>query len=67
MFLHDVPYEQFHLAHGDTLLHPVHATLGQSVIVASGSVVNETKQKGHQITLDVTTPRARIDPPGGCK
>jgi len=24
MFLHDVPYEQFHLAHGDTLLHPAH-------------------------------------------
>ena len=24
MFLHDVPYEQFHLAHGDTLLHPEH-------------------------------------------
>jgi type I restriction enzyme M protein len=24
MFLHDIPYEQFHLAHGDTLLHPEH-------------------------------------------
>ena len=24
MFLHDIPYEQFHLAHGDTLLHPAH-------------------------------------------
>jgi type I restriction enzyme M protein len=24
MFLHDVPFEQFHLAHGDTLLHPAH-------------------------------------------
>lgn len=24
MFLHDVPYEQFHLAHGDTLTHPEH-------------------------------------------
>lgn len=24
MFLHDVPYEQFDLAHGDTLLHPAH-------------------------------------------
>jgi type I restriction enzyme M protein len=24
MFLHDVPYEQFNLAHGDTLLHPAH-------------------------------------------
>ena len=24
MFLHDVPYERFDLAHGDTLLHPAH-------------------------------------------
>jgi type I restriction enzyme M protein len=24
MFLHDVPYEQFDLAHGDTLAHPAH-------------------------------------------
>lgn len=24
MFLHDVPYEKFDLAHGDTLLHPAH-------------------------------------------
>ena len=24
MFLHDVPYEKFHLAHGDTLMHPAH-------------------------------------------
>jgi type I restriction enzyme M protein len=24
MFLHDIPYEQFHLAHGDTLLQPAH-------------------------------------------
>ncbi len=24
MFLHDVPFEQFHLVHGDTLLHPGH-------------------------------------------
>ena len=24
MFLHDVPFEQFHLAHGDTLLRPAH-------------------------------------------
>ena len=46
---------------GDTFLHPVHAVLGQSVIVASGSVVNEPQQKGHQITLDITTPKARIE------
>src|SRR6266550_4200285 len=46
---------------GDTLLHPVHAILGQSVIVASGSVVNMPEKNGHQITLDVTTPKARIE------
>jgi hypothetical protein len=45
---------------GDTLLHPVHSVLGQSEIVASGSVINVPKQ-GHQITLDVTTPKARIE------
>ena len=45
---------------GDTQLHPVHAILGQSEIVASGSVIN-VPQQGHQITLDVTTPKARIE------
>jgi AsmA-like protein len=45
---------------GDTLLHPVHAVLGESVIVAAGSVIN-VPSKGHQITLDVTTPKARIE------
>jgi AsmA-like C-terminal region len=46
---------------GDTQLHPVHAILGQSEIVASGSVVNIPAKKGHQITLDVTTAKARIE------
>src|SRR5258707_30179 len=45
---------------GDTFLHPVHAVLGESVIVASGSVENVPK-KGHDINLDVTTPKARIE------
>jgi hypothetical protein len=45
---------------GDTFLHPVHAVLGGSVIVASGSVENVPK-KGHDINLDVTTPKARIE------
>jgi hypothetical protein len=45
---------------GDTVLHPVRAILGESVIVASGSVEN-VPQKGHDITLDVTTPKARIE------
>jgi hypothetical protein len=44
---------------GDTLLHPVHALLGESVIVAWGSVENVPK-KGHDILLEVTTPKARI-------
>ena len=46
---------------GDTLLHPVRAILGQSVIIAAGSVVNLPERKGHQITLEVTTPKARIE------
>jgi hypothetical protein len=46
---------------GDTLLHPVRAVLGQSIIVANGSVVNMPEKKGHQITLDVTTSKARIE------
>jgi len=45
---------------GDTQLHPVHSVLGQSEIVASGSVINFPRQ-GHLITLDVTTPKARIE------
>jgi hypothetical protein len=45
---------------GDTQLHPVHSILGQSEIVASGSVINFPGQ-GHLITLDVTTPKARIE------
>jgi hypothetical protein len=45
---------------GDTLLHPVHAILGESVIVASGGVERVPKQ-GHDINLDVTTPKARIE------
>jgi len=45
---------------GDTLLHPVRAVLGQSVIVANGGVI-AVPGKGHQITLDVSTPKARIE------
>jgi len=45
---------------GDTQLHPVHAILGQSEIVASGSVT-KVPSEGHQISLDVTTPKARIE------
>jgi hypothetical protein len=45
---------------GDTLLHPVKAVLGESVIIASGSVENVPKT-GHDIALLVTTPKARIE------
>ena len=46
---------------GDTELHPVEAALGQSTIVAAGSVLAIPAEKGHQITLDITTPKARIE------
>jgi hypothetical protein len=46
---------------GDTVLHPVRAILGQSEIVASGSVEQVPAAKAHRITLNVTTPRARIE------
>jgi hypothetical protein len=44
---------------GDTILHPVRATLVHSVIIAEGSVINE-KGKGHNIALDVSAPNAHI-------
>ena len=44
---------------GDTRLHPVHAILGKSEIIASGSVLRA--KTGHQITLDVNTGKARIE------
>lgn len=45
---------------GDTLLHPVRATLVQSLIIAEGSVINEPNHIGHRIVLDVGAPNARI-------
>jgi hypothetical protein len=46
---------------GDTYLHPVNATLGHSLIVANGSVVNAKEKKGHYITLDVVSQKARLE------
>ncbi|HEY2459205.1 MAG TPA: hypothetical protein VGI16_00270 [Candidatus Acidoferrum sp.] len=46
---------------GDTYLHPVRATLVQSVIIAEGSVVRSTREQGHNIQLNVTTAGARIE------
>jgi hypothetical protein len=45
---------------GDTYLHPVRATLGQSVIVAEGSVVRVPDKQGHIIKLNISAPNARI-------
>jgi AsmA-like C-terminal region len=45
---------------GDTLLHPVRATLIRSLIIAEGSIINEPNHVGHRIVLDVGAPNARI-------
>jgi uncharacterized protein involved in outer membrane biogenesis len=45
---------------GDTLLHPVRATLIRSLIIAEGSVINEPGHIGHRIVLDIGAPNARI-------
>ena len=45
---------------GDTFLHPVRAVLGQSVIIANGSVVLQRASHGHLITLDVDAPAAQL-------
>ncbi len=46
---------------GDTYLHPVRATLGKSVIVASGAVEGKKGVPGKQITLDATVKNGRIE------
>jgi hypothetical protein len=45
---------------GDTYLHPVRATLGQSLIIAEGSVVRVPAKQGHIIKLNISAPNARI-------
>src|SRR5580658_1105592 len=45
---------------GDTLLHPVRATLIRSLIIAEGSVINEPGHIGHRIVLNIGAPDARI-------
>ena len=44
---------------GDTYLHPVRASLIKSVIVSEGSVV-KVPNEGHNISLDIHAPDARI-------
>ena len=50
---------------GNTYLHPVNATLGHTHILAKGQVVRASdliaNAKGHDITLDVTIDRGRIE------
>ena len=63
---HDVPlHTNFHAivdgTNGDTYLQPVDATLGHSHILAVGDVVRVPGGGGHNITLDVTVDRARIE------
>src|SRR5208282_1614336 len=45
---------------GDTLLHPVRATLVRSLFVAEGSIINEPNHVGHRIVLDIGVPNGRI-------
>jgi hypothetical protein len=49
---------------GDTTLAPVHATLGHSQIIASGSIIRHHDPRGgegHDITLTVDVPHGRIE------
>ena len=45
---------------GNTLLHPVRATLIHSLITAEGSVIKEPENKGHTIIVSFGAPNARI-------
>jgi hypothetical protein len=45
---------------GDTLLHPVRATLIRSMIIAEGSVIREPENKGRRIIVNFGAPDARV-------
>jgi hypothetical protein len=45
---------------GDTYLHPVRATLLNSLIIANGSVIRASGKQGHIISLNVYAPNARL-------
>jgi hypothetical protein len=45
---------------GDTILHPVRATLARSLIVAEGEVVHEPPKKGKRISVRFNAPDAQI-------
>lgn len=46
---------------GDTSLEPVEVHIGQTVLVAQGSVEGRKGEKGKTVKLDVTSSRARIE------
>jgi len=46
---------------GDTYLHPVETHIGESVLVAQGSVEGKKGTKGKTVTLEVNATRARIE------
>jgi hypothetical protein len=45
---------------GNTLLHPVRATLVRSLIIAEGSVIKEPEDRGHTIVVNFGAPNAHI-------
>jgi hypothetical protein len=45
---------------GDTILHPVRATLVRSLIIAEGDVVHEPPKQGKRISVKFSAPNARI-------
>jgi hypothetical protein len=45
---------------GNTLLHPVRATLVRSLIITEGSVITEPENRGHTIVVNFGAPNARI-------
>ena len=59
--LHTEFYATVYGTNGDTYLHPVRATLIHSEITANGSVVRVPEKQGHLITLDVVSPKARLE------
>jgi hypothetical protein len=59
--LHTEFYATVDGTNGDTYLHPVRATLIHSEITANGSVVRVPEKQGHLITLDVVSPKARLE------
>ena len=46
---------------GDTQLQPVRAKVGNSFLIASGSVLRVKNPKGHRVVLDVAVKPARIE------